>query len=82
MQSPECRHRNAWGADLETDADDRIELPRRQNRHDARGQLDVHELSRGTPLAYDAPNTLTVKWVPGIMNNSVLPDMGRMTAPL
>ena len=54
MQYAERRQRDLRRADLETGAIDRIELPRRQDRDDARRQLDVHELTRCSPLALNA----------------------------
>jgi hypothetical protein len=69
-------------ADLETRAVDRIKLPRRQNRHDARRQLDVHELARCAPLDLNVTGALSVQRMPTIVDNNFLPDMGRMTARL
>jgi hypothetical protein len=71
--------RPAAGANLETGAIDRIELPSRQDRHDARRQLDVHELARCAPLDLNATRPLPAQRMPAIVNNDILPDMGRMT---
>ena len=69
-------------ADLETGAIDRVELPRRQNRHDTGRQLHVYELTRCAPLALNATHTPPAQRMPAIMDDDNLPDMGRMTARL
>ena len=61
---------------------DRIEFPRRQDRHDARSQLDVHELARCAPFNLNATRALPVQRMPAIVDSNILPDMGRMTARL
>jgi hypothetical protein len=61
---------------------DRVELPRRQDRHDARRQLDVHELARCAPLALNATRAPPIERVPSIVDHDMLPDMGRMTVRL
>jgi hypothetical protein len=82
MQCPERRQRHLWRANLETGAIDRIELPRRQDRHGARRQLHVHELARCAPLALNTTRAPSVQWMPAIVDDNILPDMGRMTARL
>src|SRR5262245_25070442 len=54
MQGQERAQRYLWKADLEASAIDRVELPRRHDRHDARHQLDVDELASGHTLALTA----------------------------
>jgi hypothetical protein len=82
MQGQERGQRYLWKADLEASAIDRVELPRRHDRHDARCQLDVDELARCTPLALNATRTLPKERMPAIVDHDILPDMGRMTARL
>jgi len=54
MQCAERRQRNLRGANLETGAIDRVELPRRQDRYGAGRQFHVHELTRWAPLTLNA----------------------------
>jgi hypothetical protein len=61
---------------------DRIELPRRQDPHDARRQLDVDELARCASLDLNTPRALPAQWMPAVVDDDILPDMGRMTARL
>jgi hypothetical protein len=61
MQFAERRQRDLRGTDLEPRAIDHIELPCRQNRHDARRQLHVHELTRSAPLDLNATRALPIK---------------------
>ena len=82
MQGQERAQRYLWKADLEASAKDRVELPRRHDRNDARHQLDVDELARCTPLALNATRTPPKERMPAIVDHDILPDMGRMTARL
>jgi hypothetical protein len=82
MQGQERAERYLWKADLEASAKDRVELPRRHDRDDARHQLDMDELARCTPLALNATRTAPKKRMPAIVDHDILPDMGRMTARL
>jgi hypothetical protein len=82
MQRQERAQRYLWKADLEASAIDRVELPRRHDRDDARHQLDVDELARCTPLALNATRTPPKERMPAIVDHDILPDMGRMTAQL
>jgi hypothetical protein len=82
MQCAQRRQRYLRCADLKPAAIDRIELPRRQNCHDARCQLDVNEIARRAPLGLNATRTLPAQRMPAIVDNDILPDMGRMTSRL
>ena len=82
MQGQERAQGYLWKADLEASAKDRVELPRRHDRDDARHQLDVDKLSRCTPLALNATRTAPKERMPAIVDHDILPDMGRMTARL
>ena len=79
MQGAERRQRDLRSPNPEPHASDRIELPRRQDRHDTRRQLDVHKLARGAPFALNATRIPPIERMPAIMDHDVLPDMGRMT---
>jgi hypothetical protein len=79
VQVTERRQRHLRGPDLDASAVDRIELPGRQDRHDTRSQLHVHKLSRCAPLALNATHAPPAQRMPAIMDNDILPDMGRMT---
>ena len=59
---------------------DRIELPRWQDRHDARRVLDVHQIADRAPLNLNETRSSSVQRMPAIVNNDIQPDMGRMTA--
>ena len=73
MQCAERRQRDLRGTDLEPRAIDHIELPCRQNRHDARRQLHVHELTRSAPLDLNATRALPIKRMPAIVDDDILP---------
>ncbi len=82
MQCAQRRKRDLRCTDLETGAINRIELPCRQDRHHARRQLDVRELTRCAPLDSNTTRALPGQRVPAIVDYDILPDMGRMTARL
>ena len=79
MQCAERRQGDLRCADLQTGAVDRVELPRRQNRHGAGRQLHVHQLTRCAPLALNTTHPPSVQRMPAIVDHNILPDMGRMT---
>jgi len=72
------RQGHARRADLHADAGRRVEHPCSHHPHDAGQHLDVDKLARFTvvrPLDTDAT---AEQRVPAIMDNGMLPDMGRM----
>jgi hypothetical protein len=74
----ECRDRCARHPDLHGSASRGIEHPFGHNRENARQHLNVHEpagLAAINPLDPDAPPK---QRMPAVVNNSILPDMGRM----
>ena len=75
-------NRRAAGADLHARARDLIEHPRRDHRNHAGLRFDLHKSTGETLLAATEANALAVKGMPAIMDNDILPDMGRMTARL
>ncbi|WGF90835.1 hypothetical protein [Marinivivus vitaminiproducens] len=67
-----------WRADLHADAGQSIDHPLGQDREQARQRLHVEEpaaLAVIDPFDPDAP---TEKRMPAVMDNSMVPDMGRM----
>ena len=80
VQVAETHQRDLRRANLDACAIDRVQLPGRKDRHHARRQLDVDELARCTPLALNATRAPSVQRMPAIVDNDILPDMGRMTA--
>ena len=79
VQVGEGRHRHARRAELHPGAGDRVEHPRRQDRDHAGRRLDVHEATRAAILAVLPPDAPPVQRMPAVVDDSFLPDMGRMT---
>ena len=79
MQVDQCRQRAAWDADLQTAAGDRIQHPRRHNRHYTGQRLNMNDIARGSAFAVVAADMTPMKWMPSIVDNRIPPDMGRMT---
>ena len=79
VQVSERRHRHARRTELHPGAADRIEHPRRDDRDHAGRHLDVHEATGEAILAVLPPDAPPVQRMPGVANDSLLPDMGRMT---
>jgi hypothetical protein len=82
MQCAEGRQRDARRTDLQAGAIDGVKLPSRQDRHSARRQLHVHDITGHPPLALNTTHALPIQRMPPIMDYDFLPDMGRMTARL
>lgn len=82
MQGRERGQRDLRCPDLEAGAIDRVELPRRHDRDSARCQLDMDERARCPLLTHNAARTPPKQRMPRIVNNDILPDMGRMTVRL
>jgi hypothetical protein len=82
MKIAQRRQRDLWRTNPDARAIHRVELPGRQDRHRASHQLDMHELARCTSLTLDATCTAPIQRMPTIMDNDILPDMGRMDARL
>ena len=79
MQFDERVHRYPAQADLHARARDRIEHPRCDNRDDAGLRFDMHEPPGATLLTAAQANATPVERMPAVMDDDVLPDMGRMT---
>jgi len=69
-------------ADLHSGAGNRIQHPGRHNDHHTRRRLDVNSLTRCAMLAVGTTNAVPVERMPAVVNNNILPDMGRMTPRL
>jgi hypothetical protein len=82
MQGRERGQRDQRSPDLEAGAIDRVELPRRHDRDSARRQLDMDERARCALLTLNATHTPPKQRMPRIVDNDILPDMGRMTVRL
>ena len=59
-----------------------VGLPRRHHTHDARRQLDVHDLTRCATLALNPAHIQSEERMPAIVDYDILPDMGTMTVRL
>jgi hypothetical protein len=64
--------------DLHADAGGRVEHPRRYHRHDPGRHLDVDEATGRPILAILNADPTAVQRMPAVVNDDVLPDMGRM----
>ena len=82
MQGQERGQRDLRCPDFKAGAIDRIELPRRHDRDSARRQLDMDERACCALLTQNAADTPPKQRMPRIMDNDILPDMGRMTVRL
>ena len=79
VEVSEGRHRHARRAELHPSAGDRVEHPRRDDRDHPGRHLDVHEAAGKTILAVVPPDAPPVQRMPAVVDDGLLPDMGRMT---
>ena len=79
MQVGQRIHRCSRGAQLHARARSGVKHPGGDHDHDARCDLDVHDLAVGALLAVLSPDATTVQRVPAVEDLNFLPDMGRMT---
>ena len=82
MQVNERAKRGAWATDLHADTGRWIEHPRRNSHEQAALHLNVHDYTACTVLNALNAKTATAKRMPTIMDNDIMPDMGRMTPSL
>jgi hypothetical protein len=82
VQFRQRRDRNSRRADFHTPTGDRIEHPSGHDDHEARRYLDVDDVATSSAFNVMPPQPPTVQGMPAIMNNDILPDMGRMTPTL
>jgi hypothetical protein len=74
--------RNLRGAGLEGGAVDRIELPGCHHRDDTGLQLKMCYPFGRAPLHQNTTRDPAVQWMPRIMDDGIVPDMGGMAARL
>lgn len=79
MQIRQCPERHLWRAQAQPPTGGRIEHPGRHNSHNAQRNLDVEKLAVGTPLTVLPPQSTPVQRMPAIVDDYVIPDMGRMS---
>ena len=79
-QVSQGRQRDLRRANPDACAIDRVKLPGRQNGYDAGNQLHMNEIARCTSLALNLARTLSIQRMPTILDDDILPDMGRMDA--
>ena len=79
VEVSEGRHGHTRRAELHPGAGDRIEHPRRNDRDHAWRHLDVHETTGETILAVVPPDAPPVQRMPAVVDDGLLPDIGRMT---
>jgi hypothetical protein len=82
VQVAQRRQRDLRETDLDGSAIDRIELPGRNHRNDAGLELKMSNLPRSAPLTQNTTRAPAAERMPAILNDGILPDMGRMTARL
>ena len=82
MQITERRKSDLRDADLHGGATDRVELPCHQFCDDTGLELYMCNLSGRALLRQNTPHLPTVVRMPAIMDDDILPDMGRMTPRL
>ena len=81
-QVAQRRKRDLREADLDRAAVDRIELPGRNHCDDAGLKLELSDRSGCAPLNQNTTRAPAAQRMPAILDNGILPDMGRMTARL
>ena len=82
MQIYERRNSDLRDADLHGGATYRVELPCHQLCDDTGLELDMCDLSGRPLLRQNTPHLPTVMRMPAIVDDDILPDMGRMTPRL
>jgi hypothetical protein len=78
VEVAQSRQRDPRLPNLHADAGRGIEHPRRHHHHDPRGDLEMDETPRHPVLATLNAKLAAVQRMPSIMNDDLLPDMGRM----
>ena len=79
VQINQSRRCNARGAGLHPGAGDRVQHPSRDDGNDTGRCLDVNYVTNGPSLTVMTPDTTSIQWMPPVMDDDFLPDMGRMT---
>jgi hypothetical protein len=78
VEVTQSRHGHARRADLHADAGRRVEHPRGYHCYDAGQNLNVDEPARRPIVAPLNPDATAEQRMPGVMDDCILPDMGRM----
>jgi hypothetical protein len=65
--------------EVHASAHDRVEHPGRQDQDRSRTSHDMDETARLAQLDRLDVQSLAVQWMPTVLNDSFLPDMGRMS---
>jgi hypothetical protein len=79
MQVDQRGGRHPRRAHLHPRAGRSVEHPGRHHRDDAGRRLDMDDLAAGPPLAVVPPQPPPVQRVPAVVDDDLMPDMGRMT---
>jgi hypothetical protein len=79
VQINQSRRCNARSADLHSGAGDRVQHPSRDDGNYTGRCLDVNYVTNGPSLTVMTPDTTPIKWMPPVMDDDFLPDMGTMT---
>ena len=79
VQISQRRSRDAGRADLHARAGSRVQHPGRDHRDDAGRHLDMDHVTAGAALAVVPTKPAPAERMPPVVNDDLLPDMGRMT---
>jgi hypothetical protein len=78
LQVQQRRGRCARFAQRHAHASCRIQHPRRHDRDDAGGEFYVDNRAARALLGVEPPNGAAIHWMPPVLDDDFLPDMGRM----
>lgn len=79
MQISQRRNGNARCAEMHAGTGRGIEHPGRHHRYDARGSFQMDNCAAAALFAVVLTDAPPMQRVPAIVDDDVLPDMGRMT---
>jgi len=79
MQLGQRRDGHARRADLHARAGDRVQHPGGDHHDDARRHLDMNHVAASASLTVVPAQPASAQRMPSIVNDDLLPDMGRMT---
>ena len=82
VQVGQRRERSAGWADLHARTGDRVQHPGRHHHDNARRHFDMNHVITGSALTVVTAQSAPVKRVPPVVDDDLLPDMGRMTLGL
>jgi hypothetical protein len=78
IEIPQCREGDAGRADLHANAGRGVKHPGGHHRNDARQNLDVNKPARLAVVSPLDPDATAEMSMPTVMDDRVVPDMGRM----